>query len=94
MSNYVQNSVLRFREGNRDLPAVETVAQVKALIDAAQTASKSYIEVTVTRQDTQFLSPTPINTVPEKKSVTQKVIVILSNLVLVQDGANHAPVSF
>jgi hypothetical protein len=94
MSNYVQNAVLRFREQNRDLPVVETVAQVKALIDAAQTASKSYIEVTVTRLDTQFLSPTPISTKPEQKQVTQKVVVMLANLVVVQDGANHAPTSF
>jgi hypothetical protein len=93
-SPYVANAYIRFRERNQDLPTVETVAQLTALIDAATTASKAYINVTVTRNDVQYKSPTPVDTKPVVNAVTQTVAVMISNIVLIQDGANHAPTMF
>jgi mRNA degradation ribonuclease J1/J2 len=81
---YVTNTVLRFREHNRVLEVVETYDEIKALLAAAKTAGEPHIEVTVTREDTQFLSPTPVNTRPEKKLVTAKNLVLIENLALVQ----------
>jgi hypothetical protein len=85
---YKTNAYIRLREHNRVLEVVETYDEVKALIDAAvgdgTAPAKKHIEVTVTRVDTQYLSPTPVNTVPEKKEVTVKNLVLVDNIVLVQ----------
>jgi hypothetical protein len=88
---YESNCTLFFREGNRQLEVVETYDQVKALIDAVGT--KKHIEVTVTRIDTQYLSPTPNNTKAEQKKVTVKNLVLVENLALVQPKT-AAPTTF
>jgi mRNA degradation ribonuclease J1/J2 len=91
---YVRNAVIRLREQNREIEVTETPEELKALLAAAATANQPYIEVTVSREDTQFLSPTPINTKPEKKLVSRKFVVMLANIVLIEDGLADAPNMF